>query len=50
MLYTKIISTCYYVIFFFCGEKVQNKKLSGVYLTNSGTAQNQEKSGKSGVA
>jgi len=32
-------------IFFFCGEKVQNQELSGVYLTNSGTAQNQEKSG-----
>ena len=27
------------------GKKIQNQELSGVYLTNSGTAQNQEKSG-----
>ena len=31
------------MLFFFCGEKVQNQELSGVYLTNSGKNQEQLK-------
>ena len=27
------------MLFFFCGEKVQNQELSGAYLTNSGKNQ-----------
>ena len=31
------------LLLFFCGEKVQNQELSGVYLTNSGKNQEQLK-------
>ena len=34
------------MLFFFCGEKVENQELSGVYLTNSGKIRNSSKSGK----